>query len=99
MADARTLCYLVGDRRGRDDRGLRVDHRGIGLHAASVDSERIPAAAEFPDIDTGLARDLLEETQPALEDRRRTGQAVACQQRGEHRVARGFAITESFPVG
>ena len=42
---------------------------------------------------------MLEETRIPFEDGRRAGQAAAREQRRKHRIARGFGVGESLPVG
>jgi len=97
--DALERADLLGDLDGGDDCRLRVNHRGIGLQRAAMNTERHAAPAEGLNLYAYRAGDLLEKAGAALEDRRRTGEALAREQRGKHRVAASLGIGEPLPIG
>jgi hypothetical protein len=51
------------------------------------------------DVDIGWPRHQLEEAPPSFEDRGRACKAGACQHGGENRIAAGFGIGQTLPVG
>ena len=91
--------HFAGNFDAGHDRGLGVDHRGIGFDGALMDPERHPSPAKRAGVDIRRPGHLLEESGLSFENRRRPGEAAPGQQGSEHRIARGFGVRESLPVG